>query len=88
MDLDSPSKEVEHRNAPWFNVPRVPVIGIEHPYLISDIGKAIQTLGGSELSSKVLPIFLDHRTEISLSLARRRRISLNRSKSLPAPGES
>lgn len=60
MDRDQFSKRVEQCSAPWFNVPRVPVVGIEHPCLISDIGRAIDTLGGPEPTSKVISFFLDH----------------------------
>ncbi|KAI4128311.1 MAG: hypothetical protein LQ338_002810 [Usnochroma carphineum] len=37
---------MQNPSAPWFTLPRVPIVGIEHPYMISDIGKAVDTLGG------------------------------------------
>ncbi|KAL8720698.1 MAG: hypothetical protein Q9225_002491 [Loekoesia sp. 1 TL-2023] len=54
MDRDQFSKRVEHCSALWFNVPRVTIVGIEHPYLISDIERAIDSLGGLQKTSKLI----------------------------------
>ncbi|KAL9004787.1 MAG: hypothetical protein Q9188_002401 [Gyalolechia gomerana] len=54
MDTGHLSKGLENRSAPWLNVPCVPVIGIEHPCLITDIGRAIGTLGGPEATSELI----------------------------------
>ncbi|KAL8838617.1 MAG: hypothetical protein Q9170_002063 [Blastenia crenularia] len=54
MESNHLSEGAQNRDAPWFKVPNVPVVGIEHPCLISNIGKAIDTLGGQELTSALI----------------------------------
>ncbi|KAI4087518.1 MAG: hypothetical protein LQ344_006713 [Seirophora lacunosa] len=46
--------DVENQSAPWSTIPRVSIVGIEHPYMISDIGRAINTLGGSPKTSQLV----------------------------------
>ncbi|KAI4289200.1 MAG: hypothetical protein L6R35_001540 [Caloplaca aegaea] len=52
-----PNVELDNQSAPWSIIPRVSVVGVEHPYLISDMGRAIDTLGGSLKTSQVKPSF-------------------------------
>lgn len=53
MESDQLSEDLESRSAPWLSVPPVPLVGIEHPCLITDIGRAVGTLGGSDATSKI-----------------------------------
>lgn len=37
-----------HKNgshAPWYNVPKQPIVSVEHPFIIKDIDKGLATLG-------------------------------------------
>lgn len=52
-----PNEKVDNQSAPWSIIPRVSIVGVEHPYLISDMGRAIDTLGGSVKTSQVKPSF-------------------------------
>ncbi|KAL8936826.1 MAG: hypothetical protein Q9216_004727 [Gyalolechia sp. 2 TL-2023] len=54
MDFNQLSTNIESRSAPWHNVPRVPVVGIEHPCLLTDLGRAMDTLGGPKAISKLI----------------------------------
>ncbi|KAI4179270.1 MAG: hypothetical protein L6R41_007936 [Letrouitia leprolyta] len=54
MGSNQLSKDLESRSAPWLSVPHVPVVGIEHPCLITDIGRALGTLGGPDATSKLI----------------------------------
>ncbi|KAL8669705.1 MAG: hypothetical protein Q9168_005716 [Polycauliona sp. 1 TL-2023] len=38
---------IANRSAPWLTIPRVSVVGIEHPFLITNITKAVDSLGKS-----------------------------------------
>ena len=31
--------------APWYNVPKSPIVSIEHPFIIQDVDKGLATLG-------------------------------------------
>ncbi|KAL8725775.1 MAG: hypothetical protein Q9166_007140 [cf. Caloplaca sp. 2 TL-2023] len=42
------------RSAPWLSIPRVTVVGVEHPFLITNIVRAIDTLGGSQKVEKLV----------------------------------
>ncbi|KAL8851997.1 MAG: hypothetical protein Q9221_003102 [Calogaya cf. arnoldii] len=48
MHQDNPT-----RSAPWLTLPPVSIVGIEHPFLVTDITKAVATLGGSRKVEKV-----------------------------------
>ncbi|KAL8736624.1 MAG: hypothetical protein Q9181_002301 [Wetmoreana brouardii] len=48
-----PSQDGEDRSAPWFNVPDVPLVSVEHPCLVSNTARAIETLGGARNMSKL-----------------------------------
>ncbi|KAL8711706.1 MAG: hypothetical protein Q9220_003877 [cf. Caloplaca sp. 1 TL-2023] len=39
-------KQVEDGSAPWFDIPNVHIVGIEHPCLLTDTGRAVESLGG------------------------------------------
>lgn len=54
-----------NRSAPWLNVPRVSIVGVEHPFLITDITKAVDSLGSSSKVEKVrvLVVFLFESTD-------------------------
>jgi general transcription factor 3C polypeptide 5 (transcription factor C subunit 1) len=43
----------ESETAPWYNVPSKPLVGVEHPFIIKDISKAIESLGNSVNVEKV-----------------------------------
>ncbi|KAL8798957.1 MAG: hypothetical protein Q9182_006255 [Xanthomendoza sp. 2 TL-2023] len=45
---------VNNRSAPWFPIPPTPVVGVEHPCLITNIAKAIDTLGGPSKLEKLV----------------------------------
>ncbi|KAL9028667.1 MAG: hypothetical protein Q9196_003001 [Gyalolechia fulgens] len=68
MDSDHLSKDLENGSAPWLNVPLVPVVGIEHPCLITDIGRAIDTLGGPEATSKPIASFNTKTSNVLLKI--------------------
>lgn len=40
-------RDIANHSAPWLTIPRIPVVGVEHPFLITDINRAIDSLGGS-----------------------------------------
>ena len=44
------------RSAPWFAVPQTLLVGIEHPCMISNMDKAVATLGGEKMLQKVILI--------------------------------
>ncbi|KAL8922469.1 MAG: hypothetical protein Q9208_005191 [Pyrenodesmia sp. 3 TL-2023] len=46
-------EDIENQSAQWFHLPDVPLVGVEHPYMISDIRRAIDTLGGPLKATKV-----------------------------------
>lgn len=46
-------------SAPWFTIPHVPIVGVEHPCLITNVAKAVDTLGGPYGMGKVRRISLD-----------------------------
>lgn len=48
MDLQPRS-----RAAPWSNVPPVAIVCVEHPFIVKNIDKAIETLGGHNDISRV-----------------------------------
>lgn len=52
------NKDAENQSAPWFHLPDVPLVGVEHPYMISNIGRAIESLGGPLKVTKVKPFSL------------------------------
>ncbi|KAL9599910.1 MAG: hypothetical protein Q9219_003543 [cf. Caloplaca sp. 3 TL-2023] len=54
MDPQLSNEPSESRSAPWSTVPQVPVVGIEHPCAIRNLGRAIDTLGGSEAVSELI----------------------------------
>ena len=31
--------------APWYNIPKQPIVSIEHPFIIKDVDKGLATLG-------------------------------------------
>ena len=39
--------------APWYSVPDKTIVGVEHPYIIRNVDKAIASLGGESKLSKV-----------------------------------
>ena len=40
------SGDAEETQAPWYPVPDSEVVAVEHPYIIKDLMKGIQSLGG------------------------------------------
>ena len=40
-------------HAPWYSVPDRTIVGVEHPYIIRNVDKAIASLGGESKLSKV-----------------------------------
>lgn len=48
-------KQPYSQAAPWIKVPRVPVVSVEHPFIIKNIDKGIETLGGNKSISKAGP---------------------------------
>jgi hypothetical protein len=47
LDLSTPN------SAPWFLVPSRPVVSVEHPFIVKDVAKAVESLGGSKAVGKV-----------------------------------
>lgn len=33
-------------HAPWFTVPKQPIVTVEHPFIINNVDKGLATLGG------------------------------------------
>ena len=31
--------------APWYNVPKQPIVSVEHPFIVKDVDKGLATLG-------------------------------------------
>jgi hypothetical protein len=49
--------------APWYNVPNKPVVSIEHPYIIKNIDKGLDTLGDTnqlQAVSRSIILFSEH----------------------------
>ncbi|KAI4255021.1 MAG: hypothetical protein LQ352_002766 [Teloschistes flavicans] len=46
--------DVRSRSAPWFNLPDVPIVAVEHPCLISNFPRAVESLGGSDSLPKLV----------------------------------
>ncbi|KAL8872876.1 MAG: hypothetical protein Q9174_001571 [Haloplaca sp. 1 TL-2023] len=42
------------RSAPWFEVPDLPIVGLEHPCMISNLTKAVGTVGGLQNISNLI----------------------------------
>lgn len=52
----NPRKPQSHlQSAPWSNVPGLKIVDVEHPFLIKNIHKAMETLGGHRNISAVRP---------------------------------
>ncbi|KAL8767550.1 MAG: hypothetical protein Q9209_005967 [Squamulea sp. 1 TL-2023] len=43
-----------HGSAPWLTIPHVPIVGVEHPFLVTTILKAVDTLGSSSGLEKLV----------------------------------
>ena len=41
------------RKAPWFNIPPLSITCIEHPYVIKNISRALDSLGGPSKAKEV-----------------------------------
>ncbi|KAL8784496.1 MAG: hypothetical protein Q9213_003933 [Squamulea squamosa] len=59
MGIPLENQQLQHRddvhgNAPWLTIPHGPIVGIEHPFLIADISKAVDTLGSSRQLEKLV----------------------------------
>lgn len=39
--------------APWYDVPRKPIISVEHPFIIQNVDKGVASLGGARDLSEV-----------------------------------
>jgi len=52
--------QTHSHTAPWSNVAQLKIVDVEHPFIIQNIQKGIETLGGRNSISKVgsSPIFL------------------------------
>ncbi len=48
-----PSKVKSSRFAPWYEMPDQLVVNVEHPYIIKNIGRGIESLGGEAKVQKV-----------------------------------
>lgn len=47
--------------APWYNVPKQPIVSVEHPFIIKDVDKGLATLGNpSKLEEVSLQLFNKH----------------------------
>lgn len=49
-DANGDKRAVSHSHrrssdAPWYNVPKQPIVSVEHPFIIKDIDKGLATLG-------------------------------------------
>jgi len=51
------TSRTQSQTAPWSNVPRLKIVGVEHPFIIQNIQKGIETLGGQNSIAKVSPLF-------------------------------
>jgi len=40
-------------SAPWYLVPSRPIVSVEHPFIVKDVAKAVESLGGSKAVGKV-----------------------------------
>ena len=43
-------------HAPWFTVPRQPIVNVEHPFIIHNVDKGLATLGSSRRLQEVSPL--------------------------------
>ena len=41
------------RAAPWYLVPSRTIVSVEHPFIVKDVSKAVESLGGSKAVGKV-----------------------------------
>ena len=44
--------------SPWYNVPKRPIVSVEHPFIIKDIDRGLAILGGPSKLEQVSRIFL------------------------------
>jgi len=58
--LDEPGKEARGmhnlstpRAAPWYLVPSRTIISVEHPFIVKDVSKAVESLGGPKAVGRV-----------------------------------
>ena len=55
QDGGNPPNRCTPRHAPWFTVPQISIVSVEHPYIIKNTDKAIVSLGGEGKMSPVGP---------------------------------
>lgn len=46
QEPDSVMDQQSSQHAPSYRVPQLPVVSVEHPFIIRNVGKAIEMLGG------------------------------------------
>ncbi len=51
-------KQAYSQAAPWSSVPGLAIVSVEHPFIIKNIDKGIETLGGN---GSMLKVSLSHR---------------------------
>ena len=48
--------------APWYNVPKQPIVSVEHPFIIKDVDKGLATLGDSSKLEEVSRIHFEQKS--------------------------
>ena len=43
--------------APWYSVPRQPIVSVEHPFIIKDVDKGLATLGSPSKLGEVSRLY-------------------------------
>ncbi|KAL8952261.1 MAG: hypothetical protein Q9222_001825 [Ikaeria aurantiellina] len=70
-------EKVDDGSAPWFAIPSVPVVGIEHPCMLTDAGRAVDSLGGQSKLGEVEPLSSHSGKAVLLFSADRRQLRLS-----------
>ena len=58
--------------APWYTIPRQPIVSVEHPFIINDVDKGLATLGSPRKLQEVSHLGYSRRRRLMfLSLSKR-----------------
>ena len=62
--------------APWYTIPRQPIVSVEHPFIIRDVDKGLATLGSPRKLQEVSPFGYSRRRRL-MFLSSSKRMALS-----------
>lgn len=80
--------QISPQNAPSFTIPPRFLVAIEHPFIIEDVDKAIESLGGTSTVHAVCSLAFRHDNISDVGLASSRKKARSTRKALPASSGS